>query len=159
MVDYDVIDDEKKRHKKGKMEDHDDAVDENKRNMKKGELEGEEKKKKTKKNKKSDGQKNSKKKTNKVEDVDDEKTGEVGDEGKKNVYGLEPSVSKFSTKAEKTGIVVGDAVNSLPGTRARPPLPPTPPPSAVSSLTSSTGRRLTVSDNTNDYAEIVETDP
>ena len=118
------------QEKKEKVVDYD-VIAENKKNKKKN-------------NKKKDGRALEEK----IKDTfAEEKAAEAGEKKfRGNDYAEIPAAKMLSTKAEKSGIA-----DSLP--RASVPLPP--PKTSVPSLR---GRPLTVSDNTGEYAEIVDAD-
>jgi len=112
-----------------------------------------EKKKKQKSGKTSE--KKGKKKKHNEDKLGDKKAIEAGEKEKNNFYSETPSVKMSRGKAEIAGIVVGEGANSLPKDGAsRPPLPP-----PFTIYPSGRGRPLTVSDNTGEYAEILDTEP
>lgn len=129
----DFSQEKKEKMKKEKLVDDDDVVEEKKKKKKTGKT----------------SEKNKKKNKEKPDD-DVEKAMEK----KKNVYVDMPSVKMSSAKAEMAGIVVGDKMNSLPKTGVLPSVPP-----PITFLPSERGRTLALSDNTGEYAEILDTEP
>ena len=116
-----------------------------------------EKRKKKPKSGKTSEKKMKKKYKDELGDLGDKKAIETGEKTltKNNLYSEMPSVKMSRGKAEMAGIVMEEGANSLPKNSAsRPPLPP-----PFTIYSSGRGRPLTVSDNTGDYAEILDTEP